>query len=150
MLGHFLPFIKGIANLQASPLGDFSPEHSFIGRLVRLIIAPEASCGHAKAFAPPWGRGKIVRRCSHIAKALIRIAQGNGHSPLNACIVMQLLVDRIEDIRRRHIQAKDRPQDELGRATFGANNQAIIGRASNKTSTDATRQEQGGQDQADA
>src|SRR6266567_3062283 len=95
MLGHLLPFVEGIANLQASPLGDFSPEYGCIGWLARRIIIPEASCCHAKGFAPPWRRGKIVRRCPDIAKALIRIAQGNGHGPLNTRVILQLLVDRI-------------------------------------------------------
>src|SRR5262245_32270494 len=86
MLGHLLPFVEGIANLLASPLGDFGPEYGFIRRLVRLIIAPEVSYCHAKGFAPPWSRGKIVYHCPDIAKSLIRIAQGNRHRPLNACV----------------------------------------------------------------
>src|SRR5215831_1835185 len=115
MLGHLLPFIEGIANLQASTLGDFSPEYGFIGWLVRRIIAPEVSYSHAKGFAPPWGRGKVVCCRPHIAKSLIRIAQSNRHGPLNARVVLQLLVDRIGNIWRRYVQAKDRPQYELGR-----------------------------------
>src|SRR5262245_20050902 len=150
MLGHLLPFVEGVTNLQASLLSDFSPEHGFIRRLASLIIAPEASCGYAKGFAPPWGCGKIVRHGPDIAKSLIRISQGNGHRPLNARVVVQLLIDCIENIRRRHIQAKDRPQYELSWTTFGANNQAVIGRPGNKASTDTTRQEKGGHDQADA